>query len=170
MNTNDLEINNLIMREIGLEIGPRQRIFDQDTGVEIKINGMDVMAPGCYGGRQSIEFDPHNNKKMMNHLFGYFLEKRAEETDVDVLTYYNVDKENRVECKLSNNETIVSGSYVKDSLKYADIIIQLNGDTPPDLSKYDAQTVTQNQTIKRKTTRSVSNAKNKSNSKAAKNR
>lgn len=169
MTNNDLEINTLIMQEIGLEIGPRKRIFDQDTGMEIKINGMDVVAPGCYAGRQSIEFDPHNNKKMMSHLFGYFLEKRAEETDIDVLTYYNVDNGNQghVECKLSNNEVVSSGNYIKDSLKYTDIMIQLNGDTPPDLSKYDAQPVLK--TVKRKTNRSGSNAKNKSNSKTAKN-
>lgn len=169
MTNNDLEINNLIMQEMGLEIGPRQRIFDQDTGVEIRINGMDVVAPGYCGGRQSIEFDPHNNKKMMNQLFTYFLGKHADETDVDVMTYYNIgDGANgRIECKLSNNETITSAQYTRDSLKYTDIIIQLNGDTPPDLSKYDT---VEAKTVKRKnTTRSGSNAKNKSNSKTAKN-
>jgi hypothetical protein len=169
MTNNDLEINTLIMREMGLEIGPKERIFDQDTGVAIKINGMDVVAPGCYGGRQSVEFDPHNNKKMMSQLFQYFLSKHSEETDVDVMTYYNVDNgpKGSVECKLSNNETITSASYMKDSLKYTDIMIQLNGDNPPDLSKYDVAPESKN--VRRKNTRSGSNAKNKSNSKTAKN-
>ena len=166
MNNSDIEINNLIMREIGLEVGPRNRIYDQDTGMEIRINGMDVVAPGCYGGRQSIEFDPYNNKKMMNQFFSYFLDKRSEETDIDVLAYYNVGngEKSQVECRMSNNEKISSGKYIRDSLKYTDLMIQLNGDVPQDLSKYDSPI--EYNTVKK---RSSTNAKNKPNTKTAKN-
>lgn len=140
----DKEINTLIMREIGLEVGHNHRIYDQDTGMEIKINGMDVVAPGYYGGRQSIEFDPHNNRKLMGHLFGYFLEKHSDETDEDIIAYYNVDSgsNGRVECRTSNNEVIKSQSYLRDSLKYTDIIMQLNGETDTtELKKYDVPPV-----------------------------
>lgn len=136
----DKEINTLIMREMGLEVGPGHHIYDQDTGMEIKINGMNVMAPGYYGGHQSIEFDPHNNRKLMGHLFGYFLEKYSDETDEDIIAYYSVDNGNngRVECRTSNNELITSKQYLRDSLKYTDIIMQLNGETNTDeLKKYD---------------------------------
>ena len=140
MNELDREINTLIMQEIGLEVGENQRIYDQDSGIAIRVNGMDVVAPGSFRGRQTIEFDPHNNRKLMGCLFDYFLEKRAEETDVDVLTYYNKDQSNnagQIECRMSDNQTVTSKSYKRDSLKYTDIIMQLNGEESVDLSKFD---------------------------------
>lgn len=143
------EINMLIMQEIGLEIRNDQKLYDQDTGDAIKVNGMDVMAPGCYGGRHAIEFDPYNNRKMMGQMFGYFLDKYSDETGVDALSYYNVDsgEDGRVECKMSDNELISSKPYTRDSLKYTDIIMQLNGGGT-DLSKYDIPQT--KETVKRK--------------------
>ena len=150
MNATDKEINTLIMQEIGLEVGSRQRIYDQDTGAVIKINGMDVVAPGSYCGNKAMEFDPHNNRKMMSQLFGHFLEKYSEETDIDVLIYYNVDdvdSKSKIECVLSNNEVITSKPYTRDSLKYTDIIMQLNGGDAGDLTKYD--TIPTKETVKK---------------------
>ena len=165
MNQIDLNINNLIMREIGLEVGTGHRIIDQDTGATMTFGGRDIVAPGIYGGSNAIEFDPYNNKRMMNRLFGYFLEKHADESDVEVTTYYNVDKGEKgsIECKMSDHTTITSKPYIRESLKCADIIIQLNGGEAPDFSEYD--TVNEPPVKKRSST----NAKNKSNSKAAKN-
>jgi len=166
MNPSDVEINNLIMREIGLEVDSAHRIVDQDTGMAMKFRGMNIMAPGAYCGRNAIEFDPHNNKKMMNLLFGYFVEKHSEESDVYVSTFYSVDKGNdkgSVECRMSDQTTIVSKPYTRDSLKYADIITQLNGGESPDLKQYDTVRET---TVKRKGNNS---GKNKSNPKTAKN-
>lgn len=140
MNASDKEINTIIMQEIGLEIGENNRIYDQDTGVKITINNMDVIAPGNHCDKQSIEFDPHNNRKLMSQLFGYFLDKHSEETDIDILAYYNVDdgKNGYIECRMSNNELISSKSYQRDSLKYTDIIMRLNGETNTDeLEKFD---------------------------------
>lgn len=132
------EINTLIMQEIGLEVGRNQRIYDQDTGDALRINGMDIVAPGCYGGKQAIEFDPYNNRKMMGQLFGHFLEKYSDETGVDVLSYYNVDSGSdvKVECRMSDDTIVSSKPYGRDSLKYTDIIMQLNGGES-DLTKYD---------------------------------
>ena len=163
----DIEVNNLIMREMGLEVGRGNRIVDQDTGMPVLIRGMNLTAPGCYTGNNSMEFDPHNNKRLMNLLFGYFLNKHSEESDVDVLTYYNVDSGNKsyIECKMSDNSTITSRAYSRDSLKYTDIITQLNGDESPNLSMYDCE---KQNTVKNKRSSST-NEKNKSNTKAAKN-
>ena len=143
------EINTLIMQEIGLEVGRDQKICDQDTGDVLRINGMDIVAPGSYCGKQSIEFDPYNNRKMMGQLFGHFLEKYSDETGVDALSYYNVDtgREAKVECRMSDDTVISSKAYGRDSLKYTDIIMQLNGGEA-DLSKYDVPQI--KETIKRK--------------------
>lgn len=165
MNQKDLEINNLIMQEIGLEIGIGNKIVDQDTGAVLAFKGMTVIAPGTYS-HNAIEFDPYNNKKMMSNLFGYFLDKHSEESDVDVLAYYNVDHDSHkssIECKLSDQTRIKSKPYTRDSLKYADIIIQLNGGVAPDFDQYDTE---KQQTAVRK--KRSTNAKNKSNTKTAK--
>lgn len=139
----DREINDTIMREIGLEPNKKNQICDQDTRVVLKINNQDVIKSGCYGGRNTVEFDPHNNRKMMTDLFGYFLNKYEEETGSSVLSYYNIDNKrgNKVELKLNDETTITSHSYKRDSLKYTDIIMQLNGESKEniDLSKYDVE-------------------------------
>ena len=167
MNNMDLEVNRLLMREMGLEIGNGQRIIDQDTGMSMKFKGMDIVAPGYYGGSGSIEFDPHNNKRMMATLFGYFLEKHSDESDVDVLTYYSIDNggdKSSIQCKMSDQSLITSKPYLRESLKCADIIIQLNGGASPDLDKYD--TMPQPTTVKR---RGNNSGKNKFNSKTGEN-
>ena len=142
MNDFDKEINIRIMQELGYEPNRHKQLVDQDSGSPIVINGMPVMTPGYYGGRNSIEFDPYNNKKMMNQVFGHFLEKYSDETGTNVSTFYNIDGTDgtgRVECKFSDNQTITSGAYARDSLKYVDIIMQLNGDPSgeEDLRKFD---------------------------------
>lgn len=165
MNQTDLSINNLIMNEIGLEVSTSNRIVDQDTGMTMTFGGKEIIAPGAYGGYNTVEFDPYNNKRMMNRLFGYFLEKHADESDVGVMTYYSVDKGDKssIECRMTDQSVISSKPYIRDSLKCADIIIQLNGGEAPDFSEYDTVTET---TVKKG---SKTNAGNKSNSKAAKN-
>lgn len=136
MNQLDTEINTIIMQELGLEVGIGNRIVDQDTGGTIRFRGKDVMAPGFYNGR-SVEFDPINNGKMMNSLFDRFLETHSEQSDVYVSTFYSIDDSNCIECRMSDQTSIRSGSYDREGLKYADIIIQLNGGRSSDLSKYD---------------------------------
>lgn len=168
MNSTDLEINNMIMREIGLEVSHDKRIIDQDTGANISFKGMDVVAPGAYCGRNAIEFDPYNNNKMMNLLFGYFLDKHSEESDVSVTTYYNVNSSDKdkaaIECRMSDMSKIRSKDYTRDSLKCTDIILQLNGNENPDLTKYDVPK--EAPTVKKVVRRS---AKNKSDTKTADN-
>ena len=155
----DKKINSIIMQELGLEVGPSQRIYDQDTGDILQINGTEIVAPGTpinnsikCGQPMMTEFDPYNNRKMMNQLFAYFLDKISDETDQDVVTYYNIDGSSpntgRVQCKMSDNSTITSGEYKRDSLKYTDIIIQLNGGNADDLDLKDFDTPMTQESIK----------------------
>ena len=73
----------------------------------------------------------------MNSLFNRFLETNSEESDVYVSTFYPIDSSNCIECRMSDQTSIRSKSYNRDSLKYADVMIQLNGGRSSDLSKYD---------------------------------
>lgn len=160
----DIEVNKMIMEEIGLEIDSNNRIIDQDTGAAIAIKGMPVIAPGCYS-RGGMEFDPYNNRKLMQGLFGYFLDKVSDESDVDVRTYYDVEDGNNkghLECVMSDDTKLVSKSYNRDALKCIDIMSQLNGGSAPNLDKYD--TMKRKESVKRGSTNG-----NKSNSKTAKN-
>lgn len=162
MNTLDTEINNIIMQELGLEVGVGNRIIDQDTGCGIRFKGKEVVAPGFINGR-SIEFDPVNNLNMMSKFFGHFLDVHSEESDVHVSTFYSIDDSNCIECRMSDQSSIRSRSYDRDALRYADIVIQLNGGRSSDLSKYD---VVPKPTVKK---RGNGNG-NKSNAKTARNR
>lgn len=142
MNKIDKEINEIIMNEMGLDIGLESRIYDQDTMRPIEINGMKVMAPGVYGGKQSVEFDPYNSVKQMSYLFGYYTKKFAEENGKEVIASYEInteDKKGKIECRFDDNETISSEAYYRDSLKYTDMIMKMNGDMNPSqtIGKYD---------------------------------
>lgn len=141
MDNKDIQINRMIMEEIGLDVGEYNRIIDQDTGLEISMKGQYIVAPGSYCGHNAIEFDPYNNRKMMNQFFSYFIKKVSLESENEVLTYYNINGDDntkgQIECRLSDNQIIRSGAYSKDSLRYADLIMRLNGRDDVDLSEYD---------------------------------
>lgn len=143
------DLNTLIMREMGLEIGTNGRIYDQDTCMPIQVDGASVIAPGTYGGRNCVEFNP-NNRKLMGQLFGYFLDKYSDETGDEVIAFYskNTPDGECLECKMRSNEVISSGTYKLDSLKYADLMMQMNGGERGQLTEYDQQL--QNESIKRK--------------------
>jgi hypothetical protein len=136
MNQLDTEINNIIMQELGLEVGVGNRIVDQDTGAAIRFRGKDIVAPGFFNGR-SVEFDPINNGKMVTSLFDRFLQIHSEESDIYVSTFYPIDDSKCIECRMSDQTNIRSGSYDRDGLRYTDIMIQLNGGRSSDLKKYD---------------------------------
>lgn len=135
---NHEKIKNIIMQEIGLDVGSDNCIYDQDTGVKLSINGSDVVYKKT--NRNQVEFDPYNNKKMMDQLFGYFLSKYSEETEVEAITYYPVAEENgnRLECVLNNDCVLRSKDYMRDALQYADIILQLNGGDTKELNNLDS--------------------------------
>lgn len=169
MDSMDKEVNKIIMQELGLEPSSNNCMIDQDTGMAIIFRGMNVTAPGTYGGRNSIEFDPHNNKKLMNALFGHFLNKYEYESDVSVSTYFDVDVGNNksvLQVRMDDDTCISSKPYLRSSLRCIDIISQLNGEEAPDLSQYDiAETF---DTVRRK--RGTANGKNSSKSKTTRNR
>ena len=146
-----MKFNTMIMNEIGLEIGARQRLYDQDTGVLVQFEGKDLVAPGAASGREAQEFDPYNSAKMMSQMFSYYTDKLAEAGEINPFDIiYSVDGQNgrgRVEMK-NNEDFMKSKEYVRDQCKYADLILQINGDENPDLREFDIPKT--KETIKRK--------------------
>lgn len=137
----DLKINTLLMEEMGLEEGDRRRLIDQDTGLLYQMKGKDIVSPGSQGGKQAIEFDPINNKRMMTFLFGNYINKISDEDDVDVQTYYitQEDKDERVRGTLTfeDNSSIITKPYRNETTCYAELLLRLNGEEDVDLTEYD---------------------------------
>lgn len=146
-----MRFNKMIMEEMGIEVGDRQRLYDQDTGAKLQFEGKDLVAPGAASGREAHEFDPYNSNKLMAQMFNYYTGKLAEGGEIDPFNVvYNVDTGKgmgRVEAK-NDNETIASKEYRREQCKYADILLQINGDENPDLKEFDIPKV--KETIKKK--------------------
>ena len=135
-----LKFNKMIMSEIGLECRDDKILYDQDNGNYVTFGGKNLSMPGTGSTRQAQEFDPYNNIKMMDQMFSYFLDKAAECGEADEYdVFYNVDTGNgkgRIELK-NDSDKLSSGEYQRDQCKYADLILQLNGDDAPDLKEFD---------------------------------
>lgn len=137
-----LKFNKMIMEEIGLEVGARQCLYDQDTGCLVQLEGKDLVAPGASSGKEAQEFDPYNSTRMMSQIFGYYTRKLAESGEApEYGVVYNVDCGkglSRVEIK-NDEEKLSSKPYMRDQCKYADLILQINGDENPDLKEFDVR-------------------------------
>ena len=137
-----LKFNKMIMEEVGLEIGERQRLYDQDTGCLVQLEGKDLVAPGAASGKEAQEFDPYNSTRMMSQIFGYYAKKLADSGEApEYGVVYNVDcgkGMSRVEIK-NDEEKLSSKAYQRDQCKYADLILQINGDENPDLKEFDVR-------------------------------
>jgi gamma-glutamyl-gamma-aminobutyrate hydrolase PuuD len=89
-------------------------------------------------GNKDMVFDPASNKSVMSSLFDYYANKLQEEDEHYVSMYYEKQEEDKtsLEAKV-DDEIITTKPYYRDSLKYVDMIMQLNGSKDVDLSQYD---------------------------------
>ena len=134
-----MKFNKMIMEEIGLE-SRDGRLYDQDSGTLMQFEGKDLIAPGSNPIKGTQEFDPYNNTRMMAQIFTWFTDALAQSGEADEYdVIYNVDTgkgQGHIEMK-NDTDKIVSGTYLRDQCKYADLILQLNGDDNPDLKEFD---------------------------------
>ena len=136
-----MKFNRMVMEEMGLEArGRQQKLYDQDSGNLVQFEGKDLVAPGVVGIKNTYEFDPYNSNKLMAHMFNFFTDKLVQSGEADEYdVMYNVDLgkgKGRIEMKCETDK-IVSGVYVREQCKYADLMLQLNGDDNPDLKEFD---------------------------------
>lgn len=133
-----------IMQEIGLDIDDNNHIIDQDTGVALQFKGKQlkyINNKKCRLERNEIPFDPVCDAKLMNNLFAYYINKINAEDGRYVNIYYSVQDKNSKKGSIilkeeRDNITMQSNSYYNDSLKYMDLILQLNGNDN-NLNAYD---------------------------------
>ena len=141
----DLELNTMIMKEMGLEEGDRRRVVDQDTEEVCSLGSRDIVTPGSQSGKNAVEFDVVNNPRMMNKLFAEFVDKLSEEGSLDSScvsfgTYQDkVTKKNTARVMFEEGNIIESRAYRNEGLCLADLVFQLNGEDNVDLSKYDIE-------------------------------
>lgn len=129
------KFNNLMLSEMGLEVGAQRRLYDQDTGDALQFEGKNLYAPGHTPPHPDCqEFDPYNSYKMMYQMFSYYTAKLADAGEIpEYSVIYNTDASNgkgRVEIK-NNTDKITSDAYQRDQCRYADLILRINGEEDP---------------------------------------
>lgn len=132
-----------IMQEIGLEVDKYGRVIDQDTNGIVQYRGkiMKIQKDeNTYIGRKDIRFDPANDQKMMNHLFGYYVDKLQNSGEQYVSAYYPVSNSGKSAVEVKGDNNIIKSKYYNNSsLGYVDAIMRLNGDDNVDLSQFDSK-------------------------------
>jgi hypothetical protein len=141
MHNLDLQLNKMLMDEMGLEEGERRRVIDRDTEEICCLGTREIVIPGCQSGKNAVELDLINNPRMMTTLFSEFVDKLAEEESIDQPCtsfgiYQEPDKKNRARIIFDDGSYIDSSSYKNEGLCLAEMIFRLNGEDK-DLTKYD---------------------------------
>lgn len=138
-----------LFNEIGLNIGPNQYLYDQDTQTQIKFKDKYIKASidgsPIYAGRNDIVFDPAKNYSLISRLFEYYLEKAQNSDDGDIIQGYvahyiddNPEKDKqRVVVKTIGRGEISSNYYYNIYLAYMDCIFKIAGYRLIDLSNFD---------------------------------
>ena len=148
MEDKDIEINTRLMEEFGLEQGTRRRIYDHETGDIRLMKGKEIVAPGAIPGKNTLEFDPINNTRMMNFFFGSYIQAMEEENLLggSVMSYSVIPSKapGKIKAVLKINpddgspiKEISSKPYKNETSCMADLVCRINGDTEVDMSEYD---------------------------------
>ena len=148
MEDKDIEINTRLMEEFGLEQGIRRRIYDHETGDIRLMKGKEIVAPGAIPGKNTLEFDPINNTRMMNFFFGSYIQAMEEEDLLggSVMSYSVIPSKapGKIKAVLKINpddgspiKEISSKPYKNETSCMADLVCRINGDTEVDMSEYD---------------------------------
>lgn len=138
---NKSEFTIKVLQEVGLEIDTNDRVIDQDNNSLVKFKGKTLkFNPDKKPliNRTEIEFNPLENPNIMNYMMSYYVKKLEEEENRYIGMFFLTDTEDngRAQCK-ENGKLVSSDLFFNDSVKYADLISKLNGNTSVDFSKYD---------------------------------
>lgn len=139
-------LRNKLLGEIGLDVTRDGHVIDQDTSEQIYFNQRALKVidnPEQKLNRSEIPFDPINDSKLMTRLFSHFNSKLEEDGLPSVSIFYGVeppDAEGKavIEAKDTENKIYRSKPYMNDSLRTADVLLQIAGERDVDLHEYDA--------------------------------
>lgn len=143
-----IEMQYDLFNEIGLAINGQSYVYDQDTGIQLKIKDKYIKASvngePIYTGKSDVAFEPGRNYSLINYLFGYYLTKAQNTEDGDILCGYtahfiddNPEKDKqRVVVKTIGRGDIASDYYYNIYLAYFDVIFRIAGYIP-NLKNFD---------------------------------
>ena len=139
------ELNNLVLREVGLDLDHQYNVVDQDTGIQLQINGKlikyyfgaDVNPDSNVNGDKIL--DAVRDSYLMNFLVGYYIEKIKEEIpDLYIYSYHSINDRYspRTALEVKGNLNFRTRYYFNDCLKYIEALYRLTGGDI-DLTEYD---------------------------------
>lgn len=153
MNETERYINEMIMKEVGLDVGPRMRVIDQESGLPITFKGKELVAPNGLPNGEVMIFDCYKSTSLMQRVFGLFADKFEEDTGDTIDRIHTASAPGNkatMTCVTSDGKEYTSSPYARDSLRYLDLIMQINGDESPDLQKFDTEKRKTRKPIKKK--------------------
>lgn len=138
----NMSFNDLVLDEIGLEFH-NDFLIDQDSRNQLVFNSRYIIPNSSQlWDKGYYVFNPYKDLKFMNFLFDYFTKKILNEQNIyiDVVYYKPVKNSHNYPLAVrANGREYISKVYNVESLKYLDMICQLNGGTNVDLSRFDAE-------------------------------
>ncbi len=136
---------------LGLNVNKTNNVLlDQETGEQILFEGKNIKATRkpnspAYISENDIKLEPANPKctKLMNRLFGFFLDKESEFGNIPKTISYYFEKEDvndedskavdsyfgpvKLVIKYSDGTTFESNAYKSKALVYTDAILGIDG-------------------------------------------
>ena len=134
------EFGALMIDELGFYTDMYGKVSDQENDSIVSNRGrvLRYLPDGgqCVGKNEML-FDPLNNQMLANSLFSYYINNRYNGYVSMFNTVVSNGGKGTVNVHVDNNQVLQSGEYYTDSLKYADMIMRMNGNDSPDLSSFD---------------------------------
>lgn len=134
------EFGALMIDELGFYTDMYGRVIDQENDSVVSNRGrvLRYLPDGNqYVGKNEMLFDPLNNQMLANSLFSYYINNRYSGYVSMFNTVASDNGKGTVNVHVDNDQVLQSGEYYIDSLKYADMIMRMNGNDNPDLSAFD---------------------------------
>ena len=140
------ELNFYLFTEIGLALDNNNSLYDQDTGIVLRYEDKYIKSSVNFGeivyaGKDDIVFDIVNFK-LINTLFGYFIEKFSSDPDNNfefVASFTDKVGEDKIQANVKYNKFSVISSlpYYNMYLCLIELIFSINGNFEVDLSNFD---------------------------------
>lgn len=131
-----------LMAVIGLELVDDRIVYDQDTMAPILYDGR-VLVTKLLDPRKEMLFDFLEDKRIIRHLFQYYIIKVGMEYEREFLNFW-IDETSDNTIRVSVKEIIYkdivaisSDYYYIEFLAYLDLICRLEGEQNVDLKIYD---------------------------------
>ena len=130
-----------LMRFMNIEPYVDGTLYIMDDDMEevqhIVIDGMFCIYPdpNREPAKNEIPFDVYNNTRLMSTMLTIFIANKGWGVDMQKITNNRPDRLGHLEILFSNGVTWSSNAYKKDSLKYLDMIMKLQGALPPDFER-----------------------------------